>query len=139
MKEFETENIFIASVLFGFNCKNHLVIAENKEEVQLLIEEIYYKPEIQFIIGYDELVEIYNEMKNTTSFCLVIEMIRHENHNQLIHYYEKNQNLIDVRDKYLGKDCVFIPEDMMIEIFKFFQNEMTNSKNKPLISKSYTI
>lgn len=139
MKEFETENIFIASVLFGFNCKNHLVIAENKKEVQLLIEEIYYKPEIQFIIGYDELVEIYNEMKNTTSFCLVIEMIRHENHNQLIHYYEKNQNLIDVRDKYLGKDCVFIPEDMMIEIFKFFQNEMTNSKNKPLISKSYTI
>lgn len=139
MKDFETENIFIASVLFGFNCKNHLVIAENKNEVKLLVEEIYYQPEIQYIISYNELMEVYKEMKDSKNFCLIIELIKDEDENKLIHYYEKEQNLVDVRNKYLGRDCVFIPEDMMIEIFKFFQTEMTNSKNKPLISKSYKI
>lgn len=139
MKDFDTENIFLVSVVFGFNQKTHLVIANNKDEVKNLIDEIYYKPEIQYIINYNELSEIYEIMKNAEQFCLVVEMVREPNVNQLIHHYECNQKLIEVRNKYLNKDCVFITEDMMVEIFKLFKEEMINSKNKPLISKSFKI
>ena len=37
MKDFETENIYLVSVVFGFNQKTHLVIANNKEEVKDLL------------------------------------------------------------------------------------------------------
>lgn len=139
MKDFETENIFLVSVIFGFNQKTHLVIGNDKNEVKELVEEIYYKPEIQYIINYDELAEIYQKMKNSTEFCLVVEMIREPDINRLLHHYECNQKLIDVRNKYLNRDCVFITQEMMIEIFKLFKEEMVNSKNKPLISKSFKL
>lgn len=139
MKDFETENIYLVSVVFGFNQKTHLVIANNKEEVKDLIEEIYYKPEFQYIINYDELAEIYQKMISSQEFCLVVEMIREPNVNRLVHHYECNQKLLDIRNKYLTKDCVFITKEMTIEIFKLFREEMVNSKNKPLLSKSFKI
>lgn len=139
MKDFETENIFLASVVFGFNQRTHLVIANNKDEVKDLLEEIYYKPEIQYIINYNELTVIYQKMLSSDEFCLVIEMKREENINQLIHHYECNQKLINIRNKYISKDCIFITKEMTIEIFKLFKEEMTNSKNKPLISNSFKI
>lgn len=139
MKDFETENIFLTSVVFGFNQKTHLVIANNKDEVKNLLEEIYYKPEFQYIVNYNELAEIYQKMINSSEFCLVVEMKREENINKLIHHYECDQKLIDIRNKYLSKDCIFITKEMTIEIFRLFKEEMTNSKNKPLISNSFKI
>ena len=139
MKDFDRENIYLVSVVFGFNQKTHLVIANDKNEVKELVEEIYYQPQIQYIINYNELADIYKIMMDSTEFCLVVEMIREPNVNQLLHHYECNQKLIDVRNKYLNKDCVFITQEMMVEIFKLFKEEMTNSKNKPLISKSFQI
>lgn len=139
MKDFETENIFLVSVIFGFNQKTHLVIANDKEEVKNLIEDIYYKPQFQYIINYNELAEIYEKMNTSEEFCLVVEMIREPNINKLIHHYECNQKLLDIRNKYIAKDCVFITKEIMIEIFKLFREEMVNSKNKPLISKSFKL
>lgn len=139
MRDFETENIFLISVIFGFNQKTHLVIANDKEDVISLIEEIYYKPEIQYVINYNELADIYQKMVNSNEFCLVVEMIREESINRLIHHYECDQKLLQIRNKYLSKDCVFITQEMMVEIFKLFKEEMTNSKNKPLISKSFKL
>lgn len=139
MKDFETENIFLTSVVFGFNQKTHLVIANNKDDVKNLLEEIYYKPEFQYIVNYNELAEIYQKMINSSEFCLVVEMKREENINKLIHHYECDQKLIDIRNKYLSKDCIFITKEMTIEIFRLFKEEMTNSKNKPLISNSFKI
>lgn len=139
MKDFDTENIFLVSVVFGFNQKTHLVIANNKEDVQSSIEEIYYEPKIQYIVNYNELADIYKIMNESEDFCLVIEMIREPDVNKLIHHYECNQKLINIKSKYLGKDCIFINQEMMIQIFHLFKEEMVNSKNKPLISKTFNI
>lgn len=139
MIDFDTENIFLISVVFGFYQKTHLVIACDKNEAKEVVEEIYYKPEIQYIINYNELTEIYNQMNNCEEFCLVIEMIREPDVNKIIHHYECEQTLLQIRNKYLKRDCVFITKSMMIEIFKLFRNEMINSSNKPLISKSFKV
>ena len=60
MKDFETDNIFLVSVVFGLIQKTHLAISNDKIEIKELVEEIYYKPQIQYIISYNELKEIYN-------------------------------------------------------------------------------
>jgi hypothetical protein len=139
MKDFDIKNIFLVSVVFGFNQKTHLVIANNKEEIKDLVEEIYYQPKIEYIISYNELTEIYQIMKNSKEFCLVIEMVREPNVNKLIHHYEIDQKLIDVKNKYLNKDCVFLNKEIMVEILKLFKEEMINSKNEPLISKLFKL
>lgn len=139
MKDFEVDNIFIASLIFGTIQKNHLVIAKNKEEVLVLLEEYYYKPEIQYIVAYTELAEIYKLLANEREFIYVLEFIREPSVNKLEAHLELTNNLESVSLKYQNKDCVFISQEKFIDIFLYYEEEITNPKNRVLISKRFEI
>lgn len=138
MIERQIECTFCASLKFGVEQINKIIVAKDKQDALKTIQEYYDEPIIISIVSFKEIIDLLDETKERQDLFIVLEAVLGDEGVDFITHREYGKSIEDLQEKYRNKDTVILSPSglnlLLNSILISIQNE-----DVPLISDFYHI
>jgi hypothetical protein len=139
--EIEFDNIFYASVIFGLNQSEEIIIAKDLKDAIKTINNYYSEPLISYIVSAKELIyfldKIESDQKENHYFVLEIVIDGNEIKRQA--FEEIGISMEELKIKYEKRECVFLHTDVLKQELEKVLSRVAETSETALISELFSI
>jgi len=138
MQKQNLEQVFYASLKFGINEVNKVIIAKNKNDAITTIFDYYSEPIILGLISIAEIIELLNELEKNENMIISLDVIPGDNGLKVVVQKEISKSIEEIKEYYKDKDTLIIKKEGLLLILNSVLLSLKNN-DENLIYSSFDI
>ncbi len=134
MKFKNLEYVYFASLKFGINKTEKLVIAKDFNDAIKTINDYYDVPIIVSIFSFNELLDILDKIEKEENVFIVFEIVLGKNGLDAKNYIHLNTTIENLTNQYKDTETIIFSKEALMALSASIFNSLEDYNSKPLIS-----